>query len=110
MPSRIPDLPGDAITPDHTQYLRQCVADMCQIKNLRYFISVRSLHAYCAFYSVGGVFVRFPGSQPVSFASRDLDRLENEEYVGISCFKKRVLALMHCLLSAATGFAKNRMA
>ncbi|KAI5124570.1 hypothetical protein M0805_003090 [Coniferiporia weirii] len=54
---RIPDLPGDLVPPDYVEDLRKCVAQLCQVNN-----------------------TKFPGSQPVSFAQRDLARLENEDY------------------------------
>ncbi|KAH9981329.1 mRNA capping enzyme [Lactifluus volemus] len=57
--SPIPDLPGNPI-PKHSNqdiWLRGIVADLCRINP-----------------------DRFPGSQPVSFGTKDLDRLEHEDY------------------------------
>lgn len=73
--SRIPDLPGDIVPNDHTDFLRRLVARICHIDTLRLVLAFQ----LCK--SRGHYIPRFPGSQPVSFSQRDLDRLENEEYV-----------------------------
>ncbi|EKM55158.1 uncharacterized protein PHACADRAFT_120236 [Phanerochaete carnosa HHB-10118-sp] len=58
--SRIPDIPGRLIPSrsDHELWLRQEVARLCQLENER----------------------TFPGSQPVSFGTKDLVKLENQDY------------------------------
>ncbi|THH13869.1 hypothetical protein EW146_g6409 [Bondarzewia mesenterica] len=57
--SHIPDLPGEAVPPNSDQdlWLKGHVASLCGLQH-----------------------DRFPGSQPVSFGSKDLDRLEKEDY------------------------------
>ncbi|GJE90746.1 mRNA capping enzyme [Phanerochaete sordida] len=57
--SRIPEIPGRLIPPksEHEQWLRLEVARLCQFEK-----------------------ERFPGSQPVSFGTRDLEKLENQDY------------------------------
>ncbi|KAI0306613.1 mRNA capping enzyme [Multifurca ochricompacta] len=57
--SRIPDLPGNLISKHSEQdiWLRTHVASLCGLNH-----------------------DRFPGSQPVSFSTRDLERLEHENY------------------------------
>ncbi|KAH8117391.1 mRNA capping enzyme, alpha subunit [Phellopilus nigrolimitatus] len=54
---RIPDLPGELVPSEFVEDLRRHVSQLCQIN-----------------------IIKFPGSQPVSFAQRDLARLENEDY------------------------------
>ncbi|KAI9057923.1 hypothetical protein FKP32DRAFT_1529842, partial [Trametes sanguinea] len=56
---RIPDLPGMPVPygSPHEQWLKQYVAGLCGLDNQR-----------------------FPGSQPVSFAARDLEKLEREDF------------------------------
>ncbi|KAH9901548.1 mRNA capping enzyme, catalytic domain-containing protein [Cubamyces lactineus] len=56
---RIPDLPGIPIPHNspHEQWLKQCVAALCGLENQR-----------------------FPGSQPVSFAAKDLEKLEKADF------------------------------
>lgn len=58
--SRIPDIPGRLVPPRSEQehWLRFEVARLCQLENER----------------------TFPGSQPVSFGTKDLDKLENQDY------------------------------
>ncbi|TDL27406.1 mRNA capping enzyme, alpha subunit [Rickenella mellea] len=55
--SRVPDLPGELVPHDQAEYLKDQLANFCQLTN-----------------------TKFPGSQPVSFSQSDLDRLENEDY------------------------------
>ncbi|TFY57978.1 hypothetical protein EVJ58_g6686 [Rhodofomes roseus] len=57
--SRIPDLPGVPIPhrSDQEKWLKQTVARLCQLEN-----------------------ERFPGSQPVSFAMPDLQKLDTKDY------------------------------
>jgi len=57
--SRIPDLPGNPVpkNSDQDHWLRNHVAALCDLNH-----------------------DRFPGSQPVSFSTKDLERLENEDY------------------------------
>lgn len=57
--SRIPDLPGTPVPhrSEQEQWLRRTVAHLCQVEN-----------------------ERFPGSQPVSFASSDLEKLDKKDY------------------------------
>ncbi|KAI9509344.1 mRNA capping enzyme [Russula earlei] len=57
--SRIPDLPGNPIpkNSDQDRWLRKHVGTLCGLNH-----------------------DRFPGSQPVSFSTTDLDRLEREDY------------------------------
>ncbi|THH07292.1 hypothetical protein EW145_g3477 [Phellinidium pouzarii] len=57
---RVPNLPGDVVPAQFVADLRRGVAQLCQAN-----------------------IIKFPGSQPVSFAQRDLARLENEEYSDI---------------------------
>ncbi|KAH9945882.1 mRNA capping enzyme, catalytic domain-containing protein [Epithele typhae] len=56
---RIPDLPGNLIPPHSEQerWLKRHVAALCHLEH-----------------------ERFPGSQPVSFAAKDLDRLEEKDF------------------------------
>ncbi|KLO18624.1 mRNA capping enzyme, alpha subunit [Schizopora paradoxa] len=54
---QVPELPGDVAPPDFAFRLRAVVAQLCNLQN-----------------------DRFPGSQPVSFAQKDLDVLEKEDY------------------------------
>ncbi|KAF9469347.1 mRNA capping enzyme, alpha subunit [Collybia nuda] len=55
----IPDLPGNLVPRNSEQesWLKNHVARMCNLDN-----------------------IRFPGSQPVSFGVKDLERLENQDY------------------------------
>ncbi|KAI0005995.1 mRNA capping enzyme [Russula compacta] len=57
--SRIPDLPGKLIpkNSDQDHWLRKHVASLCGLNH-----------------------DRFPGSQPISFSTKDLERLEQEDY------------------------------
>ncbi|KAH9952110.1 mRNA capping enzyme [Amylocystis lapponica] len=57
--SRIPDLPGDPVPhkSDHESWLKQSVGRLCQLDN-----------------------GRFPGSQPVSFGMKDLEKLVTYDY------------------------------
>ncbi|KAJ3527211.1 hypothetical protein NM688_g8157 [Phlebia brevispora] len=56
---RIPDLPGIPVPPrsEQEQWLRQHVARLCQLEH-----------------------ERFPGSQPVSFGTKDMEKLESQDY------------------------------
>ncbi|KAF9053026.1 mRNA guanylyltransferase [Panaeolus papilionaceus] len=60
----IPDLPGVLLErySDQERYLKQRVMRMCQLEHERQVLS------------------KFPGSQPVSFATRDLEKLESQDY------------------------------
>ncbi|KAI0362410.1 mRNA capping enzyme, alpha subunit [Trametes cingulata] len=72
---RIPDLPGIPIPPKtaQEQWLRRQVAYLCGLDN-----------------------ERFPGSQPVSFAARDLEKLEAYDYwVAEKSDGVRVLLFVH---------------
>lgn len=69
----IPDIPGSLLSDDHVEFLKRHVAHLCGLE--RY---------------------RFPGSQPISFAKKDLARLEQEDYW--VCEKSdgvRVLVFVH---------------
>ncbi|EJF66090.1 mRNA capping enzyme, alpha subunit [Dichomitus squalens LYAD-421 SS1] len=72
---RIPDLPGNPIPhrTDQELWLKRHVAFLCRLDN-----------------------ERFPGSQPVSFAAKDLDKLEAQDYwVAEKSDGVRVLLLVH---------------
>ncbi|KAI0807741.1 mRNA capping enzyme, catalytic domain-containing protein [Fomes fomentarius] len=72
---RIPDLPGAPVQHNSEQerWLKRHVAFLCRLEN-----------------------ERFPGSQPVSFASKDLDKLEEQDYwVAEKSDGVRVLMLVH---------------
>jgi hypothetical protein len=51
---------------------------------------------------------RFPGSQPISFGVRDLDKLETQEYATKYCFPS--FKYLTSLASTAIGSVKNLMA
>ncbi|KAI0934759.1 hypothetical protein AcV5_006499 [Taiwanofungus camphoratus] len=73
--SPTPELPGDLVPhrSDQELWLKQHVARLCQLEN-----------------------ERFPGSQPVSFGAKDLDKLDSKDYW--VCEKSdgvRVLLLVH---------------
>ena len=50
---------------------------------------------------------RFPGSQPVSFAAKDLDKLEAQEYVPFSLSVSSATVLLHITV---TGLPRNQTA
>ncbi|KAL5511613.1 CEG1 [Sanghuangporus vaninii] len=75
---RIPDIPGDLLDPAFSDNLRRIVAQLCQTSH-----------------------TRFPGSQPVSFAKRDLERLENEDYW--VCEKSDGVRVLFLLLTSPDG-------
>lgn len=66
---------------EQEKWLRQLVAGLCHLEHERYLsflcpgsgsadvLMSRSLHC------------RFPGSQPVSFGGKDMEKLESQEYV-----------------------------
>ncbi|KIP12277.1 hypothetical protein PHLGIDRAFT_32906 [Phlebiopsis gigantea 11061_1 CR5-6] len=75
---RIPDIPGRLIPPrsDQESWLRRFAAGLCQLDN-----------------------ERFPGSQPVSFGARDLEKLESQDYwVTEKSDGVRVLLFVHTSL------------
>ncbi|KZT09646.1 mRNA capping enzyme [Laetiporus sulphureus 93-53] len=57
--SPLPELPGKPVPPKsgQEQWLRRTVARLCQLEN-----------------------ERFPGSQPISFGTRDLEKLDSKDY------------------------------
>jgi hypothetical protein len=81
MPS-IPNLPGELIErrSERGEWLRQGIAAICRIDSNRYATSVvwKYYKTEC--------YVRFPGSQPVSFQTADLKKLEQKEYALTSTF------------------------
>lgn len=54
---RIPEIPGELVHPEYAENLRRLVAQLCNANS-----------------------TKFPGSQPVSFAQQDLERLEREDF------------------------------
>ncbi|KAI0647325.1 mRNA capping enzyme, catalytic domain-containing protein [Trametes meyenii] len=78
---RIPDLPGSPIPhgTQQDQWLKHHVAYLCRLEN-----------------------ERFPGSQPVSFAAKDLEKLEAQDYwVAEKSDGVRVLLFVHTDLSTS---------
>ncbi|KAM5534049.1 hypothetical protein V8D89_012230 [Ganoderma adspersum] len=72
---RIPDIPGNPVlhNSDQEHWLKRHVASLCHLDH-----------------------ERFPGSQPVSFAAKDLDKLEAQDYwVAEKSDGIRVLLLIH---------------
>ncbi|KAK0463931.1 mRNA capping enzyme, catalytic domain-containing protein [Desarmillaria tabescens] len=53
----VPDLPGTLVPPDQENWLKSNVARLCHVDHQR-----------------------FPGSQPVSFGTNDLDKLEQQDF------------------------------
>lgn len=62
---------------EQENWLKGLVASLCQIDNDRYAVHLEDAHH--RFIDV--LSCRFPGSQPVSFALRDLTKLEAQECV-----------------------------
>lgn len=85
----IPTIPGNVVPhrSDQENWLKAEVARLCQLDHQRwainpgYFMSNRDT----GINSVVNL-SRFPGSQPVSFAERDLSQLERQEYVWLWLF------------------------
>lgn len=77
--SSVPDIPGEVISqPEHARWLRQQVARLCGLDNDRCVVAwpmfaLRTL--------IVRPTCRFPGSQPVSFGTKDIEKLETQEYV-----------------------------
>ena len=72
------DLPGRLIEPDHENFLRETVASMCGLdRNMRCarYLDPRQLK------NSDLPWLSFPGSQPISFKTRDIERLQREECV-----------------------------
>ncbi|KAJ7444940.1 mRNA capping enzyme, catalytic domain-containing protein, partial [Mycena latifolia] len=90
---RIPDVPGTRVPPHSEQesWLKDHVSRICQVDRHR---SVRNSSRSCLDQCLSSK--RFPGSQPVSFAQRDLAKLESQDFW--VCEKSdgmRVLLLVH---------------
>lgn len=86
MPS-VPVIPGDLVprNSDQESWLKIEVARLCQTDHHRFVVSSPNV-----FGANPKIRNRFPGSQPVSFGSRDLDKLETQEYARlfVSCLLK----------------------
>lgn len=76
----VPDLPGDLVPKHspHESWLKTSVARLCQLENERCALQVQER---TAIQWSSQLSYRFPGSQPVSFGTRDLLKLENQEWV-----------------------------
>jgi len=77
----IPDLPGAPVPRNSEQesWLKAQVAKMCCLDHLRQVVRTEQDSQ-----AIDATAARFPGSQPVSFGARDLDKLESKECVSLS--------------------------
>jgi mRNA guanylyltransferase len=77
MSSSVPDIPGDPIPHNSEQgrWLRAHVASLCGLEHDRYLTPQYDMRLW------PHIRRSFPGAQPVSFGTKDLDRLENAEWV-----------------------------
>ena len=101
----IPDLPGELVPPhsDQESWLKALVAKLCGLDRPRQVFRIeQDLQA------IDATAARFPGSQPVSFGGKDLDKLESKECVSLSNIY--IYMAMFERSRLAIGFARNQMA
>jgi hypothetical protein len=91
MPS-IPSLPGRLVAhrSEEEVGVKRLVANLCQLNNDRCVHQTALSHFRLLTFGA-----RFPGSQPVSFGTQDLQKLESQEYVARSL---SAVCIVSCLM------------
>jgi mRNA guanylyltransferase len=76
---RIPTIPGAVISPrsEQDRWLKSHVARLCQLDHERYSVQLKPTYRVVRLMTLFDL--RFPGSQPISFASEHLQQLEHRE-------------------------------